>query len=368
MLIENFLNSNPNWEEILTASPYNIKVVRDGDYILLNYSQLESDFSNDLVQQCRGSIFTIKGDKYVCVCRPFRKFFNVQEPNASYIDWSSASVQEKVDGSIMKVWFDRDLWHLSTNGTIDAFKADAIDGLTFGDLFERVVGEDLQSFCKFLSPYYTYIFELTTPETQIVIPYEDGLYWLATKDTETERELKHRAGVPRIVKNVRHYDCKNLNECLAYVNSLTKDEEGFVVVDGVFNRIKIKTPQYLLAHHALNNNVITYRRIMEMIREEKIDDFLALCPQWGWKVGEVLQWYTNTISRLNYDWSNCSKHLQEGRKQFAAVVKTFAIFSDYCFRKADNHRLTPVDYWNNQLLTTWERYFELWKEGKYGRN
>ena len=54
------------------------------------------------------------------VCWPFRKFGNHNEGYADTIDWSTARVQEKVDGSIVKLWYDEanGKWQFSTNGCI----------------------------------------------------------------------------------------------------------------------------------------------------------------------------------------------------------------------------------------------------------
>lgn len=50
MKLLDFLNENSNWKEILTNPPYNITVKEDGEYILLKYSQIDSDLSNELVK------------------------------------------------------------------------------------------------------------------------------------------------------------------------------------------------------------------------------------------------------------------------------------------------------------------------------
>ena len=77
MQVLDLMNTHDNWEEILTQSPYNISIRRDGDYILLKYNQLSSDFSLPIVRECRGSIFYKNEDgKYECVCRAFDKFGN----------------------------------------------------------------------------------------------------------------------------------------------------------------------------------------------------------------------------------------------------------------------------------------------------
>ena len=52
----NLINQNSNWEEILSSSPYNIIIKHKNNFTLLKYNQLESDMSNEIVQECRGLI------------------------------------------------------------------------------------------------------------------------------------------------------------------------------------------------------------------------------------------------------------------------------------------------------------------------
>ena len=40
-----FINNNENWKEIFEKEPYNIKIKEEDNFIILNYSQVESDFS-----------------------------------------------------------------------------------------------------------------------------------------------------------------------------------------------------------------------------------------------------------------------------------------------------------------------------------
>jgi T4 RnlA family RNA ligase len=343
MLIENFITENPNWESILAEPPYCVKTTWDGEYFLLKYNQFASDFSNELVQQCRGSIFKMNQGKCVCVCRPFRKFFNSGEPQAACIDWDSARVLEKVDGSIMKVWYDNESWHLSTNGTINAFKAEIVDGLTFGEVFERAAGCTLDRFCTFLSPYYTYIFELTSPDTQVVIPYEDGIYWLATKDTQTERELNHRAGIQKMVKDVCKYDHHNLDECLQSAGRMGKDEEGFVVVDKYLNRVKIKSPEYLHLHHLVNNHTLSYRRLFDLAKEGKLDDLYANFPQHREKIDIVAKFLKHIYKLLAEDCVLVAGAADLSQKDFAELVADRANFSSFCFFNR-KRGITPQNY------------------------
>src|SRR5689334_401284 len=116
--LQEFINLHENWEELLSQKPYALSIKRDAGYVLFAYNMIESDFSNSIVQEARGVIFDEL--TMIPVCIPFFKFFNVQEGHAADIDWSTATVTEKLDGSIIKLWNDAGAWHISTNGTIDA--------------------------------------------------------------------------------------------------------------------------------------------------------------------------------------------------------------------------------------------------------
>ena len=174
MKLLDFINAYDNWEDLLSKPPYNISIKTDGKYKLLKYNQIESDFDYETVQEARGCIITQDFDgEWIYVCRPFKKFFNYGERWAAHIDWSYTLITEKIDGSLMKMWFHNGKWHLSTSGTIDAFKAPVNESKhTFGELFEFILCRDIQSFAEEvnLDPNFTYLFEMVAPEARIVIP------------------------------------------------------------------------------------------------------------------------------------------------------------------------------------------------------
>lgn len=148
--LQKFIKDHEDWEELLTKAPYFIKISRDGDYIIFKYDQLansevEHYFKNPIVRECRGLILDTD---YKAVCVPFFKFMNAEEPDSDLnaIDWASASVQQKIDGSLIKLFFDRGKWHIATNGTIDAFKADLPSDVNakhknYGELFLDEIGK-----------------------------------------------------------------------------------------------------------------------------------------------------------------------------------------------------------------------------------
>lgn len=349
MKIIDFLNQHEDWESILSSEPYNLKIKRDGDYMMLSYDFIDSDFSLQEVRESRGPIFTNKCGKWVQVCQPFRKFFNYGEQYAADIDWNSATVKEKVDGSLMKLWWDWDGgWHLSTNGTIDAFSAKVADfGVTFGDLFERAVGQQIDDFIyssNIIIEGNTYLFELTTPESQVVIPYEDGVYMLAViNEYGVELPLSEYGIQHPKVKYPKTYSLSNLDEVLEVVAQMSKDEEGVVVSDKWGNRIKVKSPQYLAAAHLINNGAVTEKRLINYIIEEKIDDFISYAPQYEERVSSIKASIAALEEYSVEMWNWIMSEKPNNRKEFALLAKQTYIM-DFLFQKYDNEELDFITY------------------------
>lgn len=349
MEVLHFMNTHKDWEQILTSYPYNIKVSRDGQYVLLKYQQFNSDLSIPIVRECRGSIFYDNNGTYECVCRAFDKFGNYGESYAAEIDWDSAVVQEKIDGSLIKLYHHSDTWHIATNGTIDAFKANVGDfNLSFGDLVYKALGgeEQFKLFCQHLDTDYTYMFELVSPMSRATIYYADTkLYYLGQRDMTTMMESnEYQAFMEWFgVLKPKIYHLNSMDECLEYVSTMTRDEEGFVIVDGNFNRIKLKSPEYLLAFHMTNNGEVTTKRIVNMIKNEQIDDFLTYCPQYKDAVDDVMQSIACIILEMTEESLFALDFKELSKKEFAERIKDFK-YKDWLFKLYDDCDIRIIDY------------------------
>ena len=191
-----FIARNPdNWQTILTEE-YGIKVKQEENYAIFNYG-FGCDYSNPLVQEARGII--IDTESLQVVCWPFRKFGNYTESYADSIDWNTAKVQEKVDGSIVKLWFDHRLgkWQFSTNGVIRAEKAplESVRASNYLSLIQKAKNFADIPF-QTLDRDYTYIFELVSPDNQVVVPYDATmLYHTGTRSNVTGEETDMDIGI-----------------------------------------------------------------------------------------------------------------------------------------------------------------------------
>lgn len=317
-----FINKNENWKELIQKEPYNIIVKENGEYTLLKYNQLESDFNSAIVCSCRGIILN-KENKIVCF--PFYKFFNYAEPQADKIDWISSKVQEKIDGSLIKVWYDKE-WHVSTNGCINAFEAKIKDtDKTYGDLFAEVFDK---SIFERLNKDNTYMFELVSPEAQIVVYYDKTkIYHIGTRNNKTYKEVEENIGIEK----PKTYNFETLEKIIENTNNLSKNEEGYVVVDKNYNRIKIKSKEYLMAHYLVGNCNFTDKRIMQIIKMGEEREILSYFPEYTSKIDNINKSinktiayiYNNYAELLNIKERNEYVNTINGSKYFHFLIKLF---------------------------------------------
>ena len=294
MELTNFMNTRPDWKTLLAAEPYYLDIRSDEiegvQYFLLKYNQIMSDMSLREVQEARGSIFRQNDEgHWICVCHPFDKFFNYGEAYSAVrrIDWETATVQQKVDGSLIKIWWDYDGWVISTNGSIDAFKAECGD-TTYGDLVQKVI-DRIPNFLKMLDRDYTYMFELTSPYNRIVVRYEGiNLWYLGRRNILDDIEDSEGLELDGLLYP-EVYPHTSLAECIAAAHEMGDDEEGYVVCDANFNRIKIKGDEYLALHKMRGNGPLTVLRVVEMYQQGTLDDFVAYYPEFKDFIDDVVQ-------------------------------------------------------------------------------
>lgn len=330
--IQEFILAHDNWRELLADAPYNLKISEDDGYVLFKYNQIASDFNEEICKEARGLILDTQ-DNFRVVRYAFKKFFNVDEGFAARLDWDSAVATEKIDGSIMSVWFARGKWHLSTNGTIDAFKAE-LNGVgpykTFGELFESVL--PLSTFTNY-NKHRCWTFELVSPYNKVVIDYpETKVYLLSVRDMDSLEELTLDAVEMLADANgltvPERYDLNNEADYRKVVEQMPEGHEGIVVRDANGERVKIKTLLYFEMHRAKNNGVITLERIVSLIRANDHYEFLSYFPEYQSVFDDVKRQIDHSevvVEKVRQDvaeWKNNNKDVYEqdarmARKWFA---------------------------------------------------
>lgn len=269
---------------------YSISVKRHPRYpelVMFKYDQINSPMADPLVQECRGIILNEKAD-WAPVSWPFHKFFNYEEPNAAEIDWASACVFEKLDGSLICMYYYDGLWQVSTSGTPDAGGQVFSFGKTFAELFwETFYAMGL----RMPEPgweRFTFMWELMTPLNRVVVAHHNyRVALIGIRDNVRGMEVGVYQG-PSSWPKVKAFDMGNIADVMASFKTIDPmDQEGYVVVDKNFNRVKVKHPQYVVLHHMRGNGAPTPKRALECVLAGEHTEFLSYWPEWKELFGDV---------------------------------------------------------------------------------
>jgi hypothetical protein len=227
----------------------------------------------------------------VVLARPFDRFFNVGMGAAAAVNLDAADtvLENKYDGTAIIVYFDdiQSAWHVATRAVCEADLPLNGWDMTFRDLFEKTLCSmnwydrtfSFERWTEKLDRSMTYMFELCAGANQVVVQHKsDYIVLLGLRETATGYEYWPAAGSAEVldVKSIETYRLGSVAEITEFVQGRDPRQfEGIVacqeVSPGVFNRVKIKSAQYM-AYSRLKDAVATPRNVMTLILGEKLDD------------------------------------------------------------------------------------------------
>ena len=239
-----------------------IRVVKDTDrdLILLNYTAMAqiNNRWNWLEQVSRGLVVNTRSGNVIGRCLP--KFWNYGERLPAE-DAHIVEATEKMDGSMILIWWYGGQWNTSTRGSFTSEQAVWAKGW-------------LTTHCKesALDKSMTYVCEAIYPENRIVVGYGDRseLCLLAVLNTDTGEELDYYQ-LEHVAERVgfgrpQTFYIASIAEYLAAAEKLSANEEGWVLKYSDGSRFKIKGTAYKLAHKLLSG--LTPKRMVELLMSD----------------------------------------------------------------------------------------------------
>lgn len=222
---------------------------------------------NNTTKKARGIIFDTHTG--TVVCRPFTKFFNLEEMSntkvkilARKLQKQKAFATKKLDGTCVAVWYYDGEWRTSTPG--------------------HMMSPHAKYAAKTLLPRYdfdalptdlTYMFEMITPwdRRDKIVNYgdRDDLTMLAAFETRWDEVEVPRSRLEMLAKQVgipvvEEYP---INPEAPWETPIPDGEEGFVLRFEDGQRIKVKS-RWFMRWHRISENV-TYKNVTDLIRFER---------------------------------------------------------------------------------------------------
>ncbi len=302
------------------AEVYSIKATKHQQYphlVCLKYSQLDSPMGAKIVQQCRGIILDQAND-WQLVSYPYDKFFNHGEGHAAPVDWSSAQVYDKLDGSLMTLYFYDGEWRVQSSGTPDGAGEVSGFGMSFAQLFWSVwaeLGYQLPEDTK-----CCFMFELMTKYNRVVVLQPTNQLVLhGVRNIQTMAELEPQLWSDKYGwQLVARHSLTSWPEVIAAAQLLDPMSlEGYIVCDRQFNRVKVKSPQYVAIAHLRSS--FSTRRMLEIIMANEGEEFLAYFPEWTDIYQKIKRCYHELIQEIEDAYQQHQNI--EVQKDFAAAIK-----------------------------------------------
>ena len=208
-------------------------------------------------------------------------------------NWENYNIEPITDGAIIRVWWYKNQWSVSTIKCIDARDANWSNNKSFYDLFDeaaKVCGLDYTR----LGKNCCYTFVLRHPVNHMIIEYENpSIVHLCTVDLLTEEYIyiENDVGIPQVQK-MSFDNFKTFQEALNIPiepQVLTSDHNlGYILTHKrTKNKYKFETPSYSRARELKGNVPNIKYRIIDLIKNDEIDEFLQYFPQYKDDVGFV---------------------------------------------------------------------------------
>ena len=280
---------------------------------------------------CRGLIIDFESGEIVAW--PMKKFFNSVEHQPAN-EWAPKlpdepfEIFDKVDGSMITVFYYLDRWLAASKGSFTSNQAVWAQEMINGRTIE-------------LHRDHTYVAELIVPENRIVVDYGDrqDLVLLFCRDNRNGEEVSLDATRWRLIgSTVRHMGpmsakwLKSLESFASKGKDLNGEKvsgtqaEGYVVrfLSGV--RAKVKLYDYLEAHKLFTQT--NERTVWNWLKTgQPIGDILAIVPD------EYADWVRKVAAELNETHADLLDQVVEAHEEIMAVLpaepsrKDFAVLA-----------------------------------------
>ena len=327
-------------ETICMSNPLKliVKFHSDPKYPLVQLRYSPMSPITKLTNQLRGAIIDYKTGELVAM--PFYRFFDYGDTeHAAQIDWKSAKIQKKMDGSLAIMYFYQEKWHVATSRTPDGSSImgkirgrSNESGFVFRDKFWKLLGEQFSN--TEWDTTCCYMFEMMTPEHIIICRYPtDKLTLLGVRDMRTLGEIHLEENDLEMEENHRELNLEQLVEKVSNLDAMC--EEGYVVVDQEFNRIKIKSKEYVRMQwlYPLCGTVkkIDDKRLLITIRQESQKDLLLYCPELKPRLNELEKKLDSLCKTIDGTYQSIfadgfhNDHRPILKREFAKVVKQLKV-------------------------------------------
>ena len=246
-----------------------------------------------------------------------------------------------VHNSFIQLYWDwnKEEWCVGTSGMAEAEgEVNERPGTTFARLFWETIEKytTKEEFLSNLDKADVFIFELMTPYNIVVTPHSTsklvltGCRYINDLSEYTYDDLKiisERIEIP-LIKSF-DMNISDFGVLIRTFEGMPFSEEGYVVVDCNFNRVKVKNPAYLSAHRLKGK--LGKWHIMGIIKSNETEEFIATFIERKDEVLYLHDGYNNLLRSLNMIWDELQEFIPksiEPKEQKKYAMKVFELLDE----------------------------------------
>jgi len=300
---------------------------------------------NEVNLNCRGIIFDSETEKIISL--PFPKFFNIGE-NKNEIPTSPPEITVKYDGSL-GVSYQIDgkvLW--ATRGSFESVQSRIAQRIWNEKYYDRKVPSDI-----------TLMVEIIHPATKIVVNYNFiDLILVGARNSSNGYDFSYSDMLELaqyLHMPITELVDSNIDQVVKKCETMSSQEEGFVLRWDDGFRLKVKSTEYLRLHKVLYG--LSDKAIANAWREDRINDLIIMLPeefrleieQKAARLDLALQ---SEMSRIEEVYKGIKEN---SRKDFALhVMSNHLKDSKYLFLKLDGK--LDSKHFRNTIAEEYEKY------------
>jgi hypothetical protein len=300
LAIQEYLRSGKTLTDLKQEYHIDCIVNDELDVVVFNYSAL-TPMNTEIGKEARALFLQLK--TWNVVGKSIGGFLDVdsEEVNSTLklFNWNKAKAFTKYDGCLIVLYYYKDQWILgtrfSTDGKCNVFSPNSGESnLQWINVFKNTLveyGMQWEDFTSLLNEHKYYTFELCTPWNRNTVIYPNSLIkLLAIVDSNTLLEEDINDSKMKIFQP--EFELVNsLEEVYSLISSNDDplENEGCVVVDKNYTRLKVRNPKYnLLSYKSYSvndfDNLKKYSLAISLAASDPVVFFCVSCnplPGWG---------------------------------------------------------------------------------------
>ena len=288
------LSSFEKLKTFLSKEPFNLFVKGNDKKAVLVANKYKP--LTKLMKDSDGCVVDVQNKKVVCYSPYFDRIeVNNQDEYKSTFEWNQDTiVEELIDGTVMRIYYDDDEWKIATLRTYDAEKAYWFSSKSFKELFLECA-ENLLNFDE-LNKSYIYGFIIRHPENKYVTHYNlKDLVHVFTVDRE--QGFKNVEVDLKIVKP-QQVKFDSFNQMIEQCRKLLFYQPGFLITDNDGNKIKYIAPHYTHVKNLKGNIQKMDVRYLQLRNSANINEFKMYYPEYLPMIQEIEKMILKKVNDL----------------------------------------------------------------------